>query len=297
MTFRVAGDTGEIALRVHQPTKSVNDVLWEHVVAERARAGGVTTPRVHGFGHARRLLYSTYEWLGGKPLELGSVGPAEALGAGELLGHIHRALQPLGIQQDLDLPVEARHLRAGDIELLPEGRSRDRLNADLGHQDLRLVARLTELAADLSRSAPPSPGGPRQWLHGDFGASNVLFDGCTASVIDWDECHIGDPAFDLATGLLWLCDFPIGDPEAEVGRTFLTGYGRVIPLAASDVDRALWYALYRVASNTDWLSVAAAEQDWRRLSYIENDIRRLEVFSRLVSHGRMPALARRLAGA
>jgi hypothetical protein len=47
----------------------------------------------------------------------------------------------------------------------------------------------------------------------------------------------------------------------------------------------------------DWLSVGAAEQDWRRLSYIENDIRRLEVFSRLLSHGRMPALARRLAGA
>jgi hypothetical protein len=47
---------------------------------------------------------------------------------------------------------------------------------------------------------------------------------------------------------------------------------------------------------TDWLSVGAAEQDWRRLFYIKNHLRRLEDFSRLLSHGRMPALARRGGG-
>jgi fructosamine-3-kinase len=76
-------------------------------------------------------------------------------------------------------------------------------------------------------------------LHGDLGSHNVLSDGSTVqSLIDWEDCLVGDPVFDVA---LWATFQPERRHSA-----FVAGYRSVRALPA-DFERRFWLYYLRVA--------------------------------------------------
>jgi aminoglycoside phosphotransferase (APT) family kinase protein len=79
-------------------------------------------------------------------------------------------------------------------------------------------------------------------LHGDLGAPNIFSDGRVISaVLDWEDCLIGDPVFDIA---LWGT-FYINNSEDRL-KAFIEGYetGRALP---SDFELRYWLYYLRVA--------------------------------------------------
>ena len=119
-------------------------------------------------------------------------------------------------------------------------------------------------------------------LHGDFKANNILFsDDGSATVLDWELCHVGDPLEDLAWTLLWRTQWDlVGGLLSE--EAYLQAYtqlsGRTIP------ENRLFF--WRVFA---WLKLAAIFQRGsgmaaqrpalmmlcRALPYIEREIGRL----------------------
>jgi len=85
-------------------------------------------------------------------------------------------------------------------------------------------------------SAPPAPyGGTPVLLHGDFWPGNLRWeDGELVGVLDWEDCHRGDPMVDLALTRLEL-RYLLGPSGAE---RFTEAYGAQTPV---DLPRlALW---------------------------------------------------------
>lgn len=77
--------------------------------------------------------------------------------------------------------------------------------------------------------------GPRL-IHNDFADWNVLTNGeDLTAILDWDECHAGDPIADLAC---WSTFFPI-----ERYSTFLDGYTSISSLPTDYEDRFHFYRL------------------------------------------------------
>ncbi len=85
-------------------------------------------------------------------------------------------------------------------------------------------------------SAPPAPyGGSPALLHGDFWPGNLRWEGGElVGVLDWEDCHRGDPMVDLALTRLEL-RYVLGPEGAE---RFTKAYGARAPV---DLQRlALW---------------------------------------------------------
>ena len=87
-----------------------------------------------------------------------------------------------------------------------------------------------------AESAPPAPyGGTPVLLHGDFWPGNLRWEGGElAGVLDWEDCHRGDPMVDVALTRLEL-RYLLGPEGAE---RFTEAYGARAPV---DLQRlALW---------------------------------------------------------
>jgi aminoglycoside phosphotransferase (APT) family kinase protein len=103
-----------------------------------------------------------------------------------------------------ETPVLVERVKRG--QLLTERLLKGRHRADRATRDFSAAADwLTAFHAETATS--PGIG----WLHGDFKPSNILLDGATIGVIDWELAHEGPQAFDfwhLATygGLLCAGD-------------------------------------------------------------------------------------------
>ncbi len=85
-------------------------------------------------------------------------------------------------------------------------------------------------------SAPPAPyGGSPALLHGDFWPGNLRWEGGElVGVLDWEDCHRGDPMVDVALTRLEL-RYLLGPESAE---RFTEAYGARAPV---DLQRlALW---------------------------------------------------------
>ena len=135
-----------------------------------------------------------------------------------------------GLQGRLPLPVPVPlyvHLEA------PVG------EAFLGYRCLRGEPLRRAALKDLPRGTVDRLGEPANFAHdpvlrhGDFGASNILFDpraGQVTGIIDWTSAGAGDPAYDLAG--LWAC----------YGEGFVRSCARGYPAIDGLWDRIRHYA-------------------------------------------------------
>ncbi len=155
---------------------------------------------------------------------------------------------------------------------------------DATARDLSWVAfmrpELGELAAGLAalieRAAPPIGLGRPRVCHGDFVPSQVLADGESWSVIDFDLCRYGDPYHDLAILLAALpYDVPAlrDAPDALLRRAVTACVGGYEDRAGAPLERGrlLWHRLCAeiyylgLALKKDWLDLAGYQRALDRL--------------------------------
>jgi aminoglycoside phosphotransferase (APT) family kinase protein len=115
----------------------------------------------------------------------------------------------------------------------------------------------------LRLTAPASPAEP-VLVHGDFRMGNVIVDPTgLRAVIDWELCHLGDPAEDIA----WLCirSWRFGNDDRQVGGVgeldaFLAEYadaGGTVP----DGERLRWW---EAMGNLKWAVICARQAEDHR---------------------------------
>ncbi len=106
-------------------------------------------------------------------------------------------------------------------------------------------ARAASLLDELDRAIPIDV--PLTMTHGDFHYHQVLVDGETISLVDFDEAGNGDPRVDVGNFIAHLRLLGVHNPEtaerwAHVEAAFLEGYRREANAAALDLDTQLpWF--------------------------------------------------------
>lgn len=97
--------------------------------------------------------------------------------------------------------------------------------------------------ADFLMDAPP-PAAP-VLCHGDLAPDQILSDGTTISLVDFDRAHAGDAAMDIARFLVALADQPLAGLDiATAQNSYLSGYAEMRPLPQT---RRLQWCLAEVA--------------------------------------------------
>lgn len=77
----------------------------------------------------------------------------------------------------------------------------------LGGAEPRLAAEIRALREELRAVERQTPRAPLVFCHGDFAHGNVLIDGETVGIIDFDKSGMAEPAFDIAYFLTHLWSF------------------------------------------------------------------------------------------
>jgi Ser/Thr protein kinase RdoA (MazF antagonist) len=166
--------------------------------------------------------------------------------------------------------------RAGDAGEWPGWDGRER---DLGRYRARIAETVAAWAAPALRvradavlaALPPLPeAGPAPFrrLHGDLWSGNVVWDGATPTLVDWEYGRQGDPAEELA----YLVEMDAYDDDALAA--LLAGYGAPDVAARVDAWRplvalaaGLWYAEEGVAERAEALLAQAAARVGLRSSW------------------------------
>lgn len=109
------------------------------------------------------------------------------------------------------------------------------------------------------RLNPPDPPPSTRLVHGDFRLGNFIADGDgLAAVIDWELCHLGDPAEDI--GWLTIRSWRFGNddlPVAGMGalEPFLDAYDAAGG-ARPDTERLRWW---EAMGNVKWAVICARQ--------------------------------------
>ena len=217
-------------------------------------------PRPVAYGPATRLLIT--EELAGQPVvpqlmksvlaAAGDAHPEEELALRAAVRESGRALAVLHCSDVATAPV-----RSATDELAAVHRQLEVVGAVWPEVGERVRRRIDRLAEDV-------PDAPDLVLsHGDFTPSQVLLDGRTPAVVDFDTLCWADPALDLGRYLahLELLVRKIGGPSVttlveDLTDQFLTGYGEATARTASGaaaLDRIAFYratTLARTALNS-----------------------------------------------
>ncbi len=227
----------------------------EYAVIELAAAGGVTVPRPVAFEEAGGAFGTAGFLMAHVPGT--SVAPRilrreeyatarermpEQMGAE--LARIH-ALDPTGVDGlrggDGDPALEACEFCEGELDAI--GEPLPALEAGL--RWLRLNA--------------PEPVSEPVLVHGDFRLGNLIADSeGLAAVIDWELCHLGDPAEDLGWPLIRAWRFGSDDlPVAGMGEVepFLSAYEAAGGVRPSP-DRLRWW---EAMGNAKWAVICARQ--------------------------------------
>lgn len=85
--------------------------------------------------------------------------------------------------------------------------------------------------------------------HGDFLPENLLRDGDSLRIIDFDDCGFGWHVMDVATALLWL----LGQPQYDAALAgFVEGYRSVRALPDEHLERLPVFLLARAMTYVGW---------------------------------------------
>lgn len=253
LVFRVKTDAGShFALRLHRPgyqsePMMQSELAWmRHLGAEGlnvpspvpARSGALLM-EVDGY-HADLLT-----WLGGTPM--GATGTpldlADRTGTFRRVGHLMARVHQ--ISDNWHLP-EGFQRKSWDLDgLLGEAPLWDRFWDNPGlsaKQRDRVIAARDGLRADLAASVQDFG-----LIHADMLRENIMIDGSSLGLIDFDDSGFGFRLFDVATALLKNRDEP--DFE-DLQAAFLEGYRGRRPL---DTTLLPHFMLIRALTYLGWI--------------------------------------------
>ncbi|HEV2529650.1 MAG TPA: aminoglycoside phosphotransferase family protein [Thermomicrobiales bacterium] len=242
-------DGSRVVLRIRPPDRA----------PERARARLLEAYRLP----KPRLLSEAgnaalYEFAPGQPLgdtvELGTADSEDWAKAGRAYRKVHDVTFPHRLAGDVS--AAGIYLRSAD----PVAEQHAALRA--------ATERLTELLPVAARSIPALHrqidaaatwlcSAPTSLLHGDVDLWNAVIDPSGATLVDWDEPMVGDPARELA-----LLDMHASLINGRgLPRAFYNGYGRG-PIEPNT-------SLYRITGTIAWLT----SDDWERFESLDADLR------------------------
>lgn len=240
--WRVCTSTGDYFLKQYPPDADVAGEVAALELSQEARAAGVSAPRVilSSTGEFVRaedgLAFALLEYLPGTTSG-GVLSRSELEQAGTTLGRLHALLRnrrELRETAEAWLALDMGRKRAAFARYLSiiEGRAEpdafDRRTAFLLRRRLELLPKVAALLASL----PPLA---RQVVHGDYGASNLLFrDGVLAAVIDFRPPERFLPAFEIGRTALDPETLGAGQPWVDKSLAFVDAYCRANP----DIGRA-----------------------------------------------------------
>ena len=220
-TFRVEHAGGELLAKIAHPNDSAGELDLQDQALATMAAHDLPAPRlvpaltgrpVHLVGRTVRVL----TWVPGTPTSRDRL-PLRA--AGELLGRMSRALEPLKHPAaDRTLPWDLRHVP----QLAPYS------------ADPFVLAVIDRYATEI---APALEALPRQIVHGDFHPGNVLADenDVITGVIDFGDVVSTPRVCDIGVALGYLV--PEEGPVDALHTEFLAGFESIAPL--TDAERAL----------------------------------------------------------
>ncbi len=252
-------DNRVVAARLADGQRVVLRIRPSDGVPERARARLLEAYRLP----KPRLLSEAgnaalYEFAPGQPLgdtvELGTARAEDWTKAGRAYRQVH----------DVAFP----HRLAGDVSAAGIFlRSADPVAEQ--HATLRAATdRLTELLPIAARAIPALHrqidaastwlcSAPTSLLHGDVDLWNTVIDPSGATLVDWDEPMVGDPARELA-----LLDMHASLVNGRgLPRAFYNGYGRG-PIEPNTT-------IYRITGTIAWLT----SDDWDHFEGLDADLR------------------------
>jgi len=112
----------------------------------------------------------------------------------------------------------------------------------------------------LRRNPPPAPAKPAV-VHGDYRPGNFLFtpDGRISAILDWEMCHIGDPAEDIAWAIDPMWPMTKHLPLDEGLAIWSAASGMTVTTATLD-----WWRLFSAyKASVIWLTAARSIADGR----------------------------------
>lgn len=264
-TYRIdAPHGGTWALRVHREGYHSRDAIASELAWVRAlRADrGIVTPApiaardgeliqtvsVGGVGPRHVVLFA---WeTGREPPETDLAGPFETLGrvAARMHAHVRHWRRPPGFERltwDFD----------GAFGATPHwGRWQDGMGLDRSKRDL--FGRTLDL---MNRRLTAFGKGPERFglVHCDMRIANLLLDGDTVKVIDFDDCGFSWNLYDCATAMSFFEDR--SDVPALVA-SWVRGYRTIAPLSQEDEAEIPTFIMYRRLLLVAWIG-SHAETD------------------------------------
>jgi len=263
--FRVVQNGSPMALRLHRQgyhsdNELRSELLWMCALEDAKIAVPIIIPAVSGElfvkqavpGLQGEVQVDLFEWIDGEQLGTVEEGIADEASVaamyttiGELAAQVHNQAtvwQPP--------PGFARH--AWDADGLAGeqpvwGRFWELESASPSERELMIRGR-DRVHRELS-SLAKSPG-TYSMIHADFAPENLLVDGDSVRLIDFDDAGFGWHLFEIATSLYFIQDEPFFDQARDA---LISGYRRHRQLSDEQLEQLPLYFLARGFTYIGWV--------------------------------------------
>jgi Ser/Thr protein kinase RdoA (MazF antagonist) len=280
--FKVqTGPSERYALRIHRHAYHSDDELRSELQwIEALDAAGIDVPAVlpAGNGDLFRLVkvpevpeprqVDLFAWVEGKQLgsvEEGVADPAAVADTYRTIGRLAARLHNHGGEWT---PPDGFTRHAWDVQgLVGEepfwGRFWE-LDSLTGEERELLLAARARVAEDLAAyEANPDNAGLYGMIHADFVAENLMVDGDTVRLIDFDDAGFGWHLFELDTALY----FEMEEDHCEAAyRALVEGYREHRPLSDEQLAQMPLFFLVRSFTYLGWVHTRSETQTARELA-------------------------------
>jgi len=237
LVYRYETPADVLFLKVYRKANA-ESVRREHSLMEHVRASGLpaVTPVLSRSGTTfiddHGSIRALYPSARGEQVSVEELGEVRARAAGDMLGRVHRALQPLpdvgygrwNLSWDGPEWVE----RLNRIEAAIVARS---TLSSTDEWALRRLRAQRQWLQDPRCEHAYSPTFPCQVIHGDYQLRNLFFEvGEVSAVIDWEQAMFMPRGYELARA----CGFLRLEPPLT--RAFLRGYGARVQLQPGELE-------------------------------------------------------------
>ena len=272
---------GKAAIRLHRPGyQSLEAIRSELDWMETLAEAGVHVPAPLGgpVALSTGTVATAVAWVDGTPLGEGgtplSGTPAEQEArihaVGRAIGELHNATDAMALGPDF-----TRH--AWDIEgLLGEAPLWGRFweSPALTPPERALMLEMRRMARD-RLEAFAEGGGDYGLIHADVLRENVLVNGDTVTLIDFDDAGWGFRMYDLGVLMTQNEDEPQADTLRDAA---LAGYRSIRPLPEADAALLPLFVLLRRLASMGWIVPRTKPRDPRQQAYARRAVRAAHAF-------------------
>jgi Ser/Thr protein kinase RdoA (MazF antagonist) len=184
--------------------------------------------------------FSLLSWIDGEVLE--TINQTQAKAVGVTMARFHNVARDFKPSAEFERPqYDAPHLE----DILNELRAIDWLQPDMV---------LFEQSMARAKTAFEEPNIPWGLIHADLHLGNMVWQGLTVAMIDFDRCGFGPVSFDIATTFGYL--------EDEQRSAFLQGYETLLPLPTGFAEKRKLFTIAEWLINLVFLAARAEDREY-----------------------------------